>query len=460
MDALIVKRSLVGPVLLAVFRCTPVAAAVPPSQSPSPWVGVSACSARACHGSLQPLGGFAIQQNEYTTWITRDKHSRAYELLLNDRSKSIARNLGVEQATQDGRCLACHTITLPFADHQGLVRDGISCEACHGPARKWLEPHTTARWRSLAAKQKHQAYGMTPVGNLATRAQLCAGCHVGAARDEKASIPERDAHHEIMAAGHPRLTFELGSYLANMPPHWRPKEGKSASEAWIWAMGQAAVTEAALELLRTRAMDSGRPWPEFAEYDCFSCHHALGDGRWWRSPGRLRNRSPGLPPWGNWYRMTQLLAAERPGPGESLIASLDQLQRTMAHPSPNRIEVARQADSALTQLTIWMRSLALSQFDASRIHALLVVLAKDEQDLAGTSWDTAAQLFLALRALREAQRNLPGQRPEPLGKTPVDIELSAMIEKLRFPPGFESPAGYDPEQLRPILRRLQKQLAQ
>ena len=60
------------------------------------------------------------------------------------------------------------------------------------------------------------------------QAQVCVGCHVGA--PAKDGVPARDLNHDLMAAGHPRLIFELSSYQANMPPHWR--HGQVQGQAW------------------------------------------------------------------------------------------------------------------------------------------------------------------------------------------------------------------------------------
>ena len=42
------------------------------------YVGPGSCSAVACHGGIQPRGTTKVLQNEYSTWITADKHAHAY----------------------------------------------------------------------------------------------------------------------------------------------------------------------------------------------------------------------------------------------------------------------------------------------------------------------------------------------------------------------------------------------
>ena len=55
--------------------------------------------------------------------------------------------------------------------------------------------------------------------NLVKRAEKCVSCHVG---DES-----RNVDHELIAAGHPDLVFDLETYTAMLPPHWRtaPSDG-------------------------------------------------------------------------------------------------------------------------------------------------------------------------------------------------------------------------------------------
>src|SRR3546814_3552105 len=56
-------------------------------------------------------------------------------------------------------------------------------------------------------------------------------------------------NHAIMAAGHPRLTFEFAAYLAAMPRHWLEKEKGPVMALRVWAAGQVAAAIRALELL-------------------------------------------------------------------------------------------------------------------------------------------------------------------------------------------------------------------
>src|SRR5689334_8288714 len=79
---------------LALAIAIPLAAQQPPGDTGN-YVGPGSCSAVACHGAVRPVAGARILQTEYTTWIARDRHARATEVLSGDVSQRMARILGV-----------------------------------------------------------------------------------------------------------------------------------------------------------------------------------------------------------------------------------------------------------------------------------------------------------------------------------------------------------------------------
>jgi len=256
--------------------------------------GSGSCSAIACHGSIAKQPGWDIFRNEHTTWISDDRHSRAYQTLFETRSEQIACSLAADSgrhtpAFEDERCLACHTTPrskTALAATAWMNQDGVGCESCHGASGRWLGPHTTFRWKQESDPRKKQELGLINTKDLARRAEVCAGCHVG--QYSQVGLLKREVNHDLIAAGHPRLNFELTAFLANMPPHWNEKNqnadpverGKRVASfpARAWAVGQLVTLRASLELLHGRSAATGEravPWPEFTEYGCFSCHHGF-----------------------------------------------------------------------------------------------------------------------------------------------------------------------------------------
>jgi hypothetical protein len=285
----------------------------PVSDGKHPPIGSSSsCSGRGCHGGSEPVLGQIVQQNEFSTWLAHDKHAKAYESLLSDRAKTMAKNLGIPEAHKDLRCLACHT-TPQIAQEQSKIDYpldlGVGCESCHGSASpKWLGIHTTEAWKntpSIAKKALYDNEGMNYLGNAMVQAQVCMGCHVGAPANPITGIPTRDANHDIMAAGHPRLTFEALSYQANMPPHWNQKKYDSNSnrDLEIWVTGQLASLSSSIELSSHRAelaLNNLGIWPEFAESSCLSCHADFQQPSWRNKKNYYEGRKPGSLPYDSW----------------------------------------------------------------------------------------------------------------------------------------------------------------
>ena len=110
------------------------------------YMGVGSCAAVQCHGSLRELttSKAGVRQTEHPHWLFKEKHAKAYEVLLKDRSLVMAKNLNMaEPPAQSERCLVCHAMYAP-REARGpkfQLEDGVSCEACHGPAGVWLENH-------------------------------------------------------------------------------------------------------------------------------------------------------------------------------------------------------------------------------------------------------------------------------------------------------------------------------
>ncbi len=457
-------------------------AAAAPGDARMGFAGTPSCSARACHGGTEPHRDELAQRNEYTHTILYDKHAQAFQMLRSDRAKRMAENLAVTNpdgkkidADKDTRCLACHTVP-QFAranappEVVAMRSDGVGCEACHGAAkgpRPWLEIHTVPdQWRKKYEKTPEDPiwaeYGFTDLGDLRVQAEVCAGCHVGAPPDEKKGIPARDVNHDLMAAGHPRLNFELSIFRANMPPHWNvklkndvragevhgqrdPHEKKKMKpgeyEAKVWAVGRVASAKASLELLRHRAnqaQQSGR-WPEFAEYSCFACHGDLDP--LWRTRQQASNRPVGSLPYDPWYGtlLPALSKATDGPPPDELAKFYDTLTEAMARPFPRQRIVKSEANDLIKLHGEWLDKLATRKYDPAQ---LLQSIASGVKDVPPT-WEQATQLVLAAAALKHGEI-LNHQQKGPGAKKPADLErIEDLLKAFAFPRDSESPRGFD-----------------
>ena len=446
------------------------------------YIGAAGCAAAMCHGGGGVVAGEATPVgSEYTVWLSRDPHAHAYAALLDPLSVSIVRNMraspqyaDLPEASEASICLTCHSIspgsTAGEPNPHGL-QGGVSCEACHGPAEHWLEPHKRADWKTRSAAEK-ESLGLWNTQDVLSRVKLCSECHVGGRRG--------DVNHDLIAAGHPRMAFEFAAYQTNMPAHWdvtterraalkadsgSAVELEAAYEAKLWAVGQVTVARQALVLLQLRA---GGPaaestqtvWPEFSEWNCYDCHHHLEAESWrQRTAGR-----PGQLTWGTWtYPLLPLLSAETGGPDLAGPDSpLRKLEREMIRVYPDRKEVTRLAAQVVGQLDRWAVELNGHTDWSDRARPSLVRVITDGPAVAGRDWDGAAQTYLALSALaNEASRAQAGEPTGPM----LQRGLDTIREALRFgtdddPDAMASPPNYA-DRLDTILgefSRLQSQL--
>ncbi len=263
-----------------------------PDQSSDKTLGVVNCASSLCHGSVSTWPSSPVTQNEYVVWSRLDKHARAYNVLLNDRSRSIASKLGLAKpAHQSKECLDCHAHNpvTERADARHKITDGVSCEGCHGPAGPWIASHT-------APDVKHAdnlAHGLYPSESPQARAKLCMSCHFGTS--------EKYVNHRTMAAGHPRLSFELATFTNLQPAHFtvdkdyvQRKGANTNNHAKVWALGQALAVSTQMDILVDPVRGRDGVFPELTLFDCHSCHHPMADQRWKPRTAFGSSIAPGL----------------------------------------------------------------------------------------------------------------------------------------------------------------------
>lgn len=231
-------------------------------------LGVASCAGSNCHGATRPYLTSSVEQNEYIVWNREDPHSRAYLVLLNERSKRIAHNLGLPDPAHESKvCLDCHADNVPveLRGKRFDLSDGVGCEACHGGGSRYLGPHVSGE----GTHAENVRHGLYPTENPQKRAELCSHCHVG---DD-----QRFASHRIMGAGHPRISFELDTY-SEVHKHYvadkdYSKRKNVGTHAGVWAFGQVDTSIRFLELFIHGKHQHSGLMPELSFFDCQSCHH-------------------------------------------------------------------------------------------------------------------------------------------------------------------------------------------
>ena len=190
-----------------------------PSITAPHFVGSQSCKSSSCHG-----GG--TEKGQTIIFSKKDAHTRAHEVLSNERSKRMAESMGIGDPAKSARCTICHSPmealpTARFAAGAKIDR-GVSCETCHGQAEKWLLFHT----RPDVSHDQRIASGLREAGDIYHRANICIACH-------------HMADVGLLAAGHKEMFFELDRQLAEEPPHWKDNGAWLGPRAWL--TGQAAA---------------------------------------------------------------------------------------------------------------------------------------------------------------------------------------------------------------------------
>lgn len=239
--------------------------------------GVASCGGSTCHGR-QEATGITVRQNELLTWqddgSPAGAHSRAYRVLAEPRSQRIAKKLGIGPAQSAEMCLGCHADPAPagLRGAKFALSDGVGCETCHGGSERWLSSHYAVG----ASHASNVANGLYPLDDPRARAARCLDCHFGSAG------PGQFVTHRIMAAGHPRIAFELDLFTALQRHHNEDadyrKRGKEPSRGVkTWAIGQAMAIDRATALYATPARGQDGVFPEFYFFDCRTCHRTFSD---------------------------------------------------------------------------------------------------------------------------------------------------------------------------------------
>src|SRR5215831_10779525 len=428
-----------------------------PAQEKEPvkYIGPGSCAATSCHGSVKPIAGSRILQNEYSTWILQDKHSRAYQALTGDVGERMARILKLgARAEEAPKCLACHALyTTPEQRGRAFeISEGVSCENCHGAASAWLGPHTTRSW----PHEKSVALGLTDTRNVIHRAEKCLECHLG--------TKNKFVDHEMIAAGHPDLYFELDSFSAVMPRHWKvPREsepGKAVEDApWVgvreWAVGQAVQLRAAMERLTWRAknerFDKKDVWPEYSELSCFACHHALGPAKdSWRQEHGYAGRRPGDPAWNaSRYAVFRLLAKQTDSANaQELDRQMLLVSDEMGKLSPDRNAVAAAASLAAALAQRIAERLATVPYEQGMVLRLLERILDEAETMALADERAAEQAAMAMDSLY-----IPYSRAtKPANAAEVRAAINGLFQQL------ENPSAYNADQFAAALRRIRSLL--
>ncbi|MGE0358196.1 MAG: multiheme c-type cytochrome [Burkholderiales bacterium] len=340
-----------------------------PYEAKATHLGVVNCASSLCHGSITEWKGSNVLQTEYVTWSRVDKHAlRANPVLWNERSRRIAANLGLRQPAHEAKvCVDCHGHNPPaeFRGERFKASDGVSCEACHGPAEHWIKSHVAPG----ATHEENVRNGLYPTADPVALARLCLSCHFG--------NKDKFVTHRIMGAGHPRISFELDTFTQTQPPHfladedWRRRKGRWDGVR-VWAIGQALAAQESLDVVLDPKRGRDGLFPELVVFDCHACHHPMSETRWkprvGTRPGTIRFNDANL------LMLRQIVRQTFPAESATFDGLVATLHRAVAGEGGDALEAAGRLRKGLDAVVQKLRG---REFGHRDLQAILAGLVED-----------------------------------------------------------------------------------
>ena len=402
------------------------ATATAQSTSVGKYNGPGGCASSSCHGSIQPKQVTRVSQNEYSIWAGQDKHARAYQVLSSPVSLRIGKILNIARPDQEPKCLACHALAVS-ADQRAQtfeLNDGVSCEAFHGPASGWLGAHTTRDW----PHEKSVQLGMYDTRDLVKRSTRCLICHLGTA--------EKFIDHEMLAAGHPDLTFELNLFSSVMPLHWKEPPDNAWRGVQVWGVGEAVQLQKGLERLARRAGSSS--WPEYGELDCFACHHSLTKPEdSWRQELGYAGREPGVPAWNQSRYVVFRHIAKRVSSdkAQQLDADITKLAGLLGKHNGNSQEIAATATRAAATALQLAQQLNAKSYDQVFAVAVMRAIAQDGDSISAQGQRAAEQAAMSLDSLFAAYK----QNNQGANDAEIRESINGLCQQVDNPSAYNAP---------------------
>ncbi|WP_420810789.1 multiheme c-type cytochrome [Croceicoccus ponticola] len=373
------------------------------ANDPVRYEGVASCAGSTCHGRSEG-NGKVVRQDELLHWqepsSASGAHSRTYDALAGRRGNRIAAELGLGSAADAPACLGCHATFVPPMQRgdRFLVSDGVGCESCHGASSGWISSH----YAVPATHQSNIAAGLRPLERPDVRASTCLDCHFGSDR------PGQFVSHRMMAAGHPRISFELDLFSTLQQHHDEDadyvRRKQRTDSVQLWAVGQALAIRRSLDLFARQDFGMEGIFPEFYFYDCHSCHRRIADGpglprRFEVNPGRPIPF--GMPPYNdeNIIMLSAVAQVLAPRQATAFDNAARGFHAAMGNGRVETVAAARRLDQATGALAT---ELAQGQYGPDTAFVVIARIAGQAISARFTDYEGSAQAVMAVDTLLNA----------------------------------------------------------
>lgn len=155
------------------------------------YVGVKKC--KMCHRKEEVGAQFSVWEES--------RHSKAYETLGTEKAAEFAKERGVTGSPQEApECLKCHITAFGLTSEELenskiTVKEGVSCESCHGPGSAY------SKQKKMEDITSGELEGSS-VGLVKPDEKVCVTCH----NEESPAYKEFDFETFYKKIAHPRPT--------------------------------------------------------------------------------------------------------------------------------------------------------------------------------------------------------------------------------------------------------------
>jgi hypothetical protein len=243
-----------------------------------------------------------------------------------------------------------------------------------------------------------------------------------------------------MAAGHPRIAFELDLF-STLNRHWDEdgdyaRRKRQPSAVKTWAVGQAEALNRALAIFAEPGRRREGMFPEFYFFDCHSCHRRISDDPDYR-PSAIANPGrpipPGMPPFQdeNMIMLSAAVAVAAP----DLVGRLDGDSRAF-HAAIAQSEPAALAAAARLRGTAQALSARFAGAAMGRRETFAIIDAVATRAAARyTDYEGSAQAVMAVDTLLSSLV-ASGDVPR-ASATAIRADINRAYQAVRDPNGYQ-----------------------